>query len=257
MKVWIPANAVLSWDRVSVTGNGRFPGIVLRRVRSTYHAPYSLFVNRFNMCFSGPGCAPKNPKNHFFWQGPEPEMSNERALLPRGYYQLYLFADGAPVTVRLTISGLSGSTKLTPTRRFPYSIESPAPTIPNDPATLYYSGGLTHRWGGAAAGVLFALGFDVPIPGHVYTLYGVCGFKGRPLPGYVMAPGCPSMRGPNSSAYSHDVYTTAGRYQGEVFGAGLSKPDTLTLGHFYVNGGPTTNAGNVYVLFNFDDAYTP
>jgi len=258
MKVWIPANVVVSSAGVSVTGNGRFAGIVLRRVRSSFHAPYSLFVTRHNMCFSGPGCAPKNPKTHFFFQGPEPDSSNEQARLPRGYYQLYLFTDGAPVTVRLTISGLSGSTRLAPIRKFPYSIETPTPFLSGtDPATLYYSVGFTHRWGGAAAGLMYALGFDVPIPGHVETLYGACGFEGKPLPGYVMGPGCPSMSGPNGGAYIDDGTITAGRYQGEIFGGGLFEPGTLTLGNFYINGGPTTNAGNVYVLFNFDDAYTP
>ena len=258
MKVWIPSNVTLSSNRVSVSGSGRFGGVLLRRVRSTFHAPFSLFVNRFNMCFSAPGCAPKNPKDYFFFQGIEPEYSEEQARLPRGYYQLYLFTDGSPVTVRLTISGLTGSTNLTPTRRFPYTVESPTPFIPTpDPATPYYSVGLTHHWGGAAAGLLMALGFDVPIPGHVETLYGVCDFKGKPLPGYVMVPGCPSMSGPHGGATLDDGTITADRYRGGVFGGGLSEPGTWTTGAYFVNGGPTTRAGNVYVLFDVDDRNTP
>jgi hypothetical protein len=61
--------------------------------------------------------------------------------LPAGNYRLYLLADGAPATVTLRLKGLGGRVALTPSRRVPSELRSPAATVaPPVGANVAYGG---------------------------------------------------------------------------------------------------------------------
>ena len=264
MKIRVPANITLSPDAFSVSGNGRFGGVVLRMIGRPFGNPEVFYGIKYNLCNAGPGCAPVDPKKFFSFR----DTLNENdpfgeGTLPAGNYQLYFFADGAPVTVRFTARGLGGSVELQPVRPLPITVEAPRPTaLASNPATLYYAAGATHDFGGLAGGELDALRFDstIPAPGDIETLYGACAFAGKPYPGggYI-GPGCSRLdrgdRTEESTEYSNTGYV--GNYRGDLFGAGYWPPTRWTIGDYYLNAGPTKNAYYFLVFFNFDETYTP
>ena len=267
MKIRVPVKATLSSDAFAVSGNGRFGGVVLRLIGRPEFNPEVFYGIKYNLCYTGPGCAPVDPVTLFnFFDRTNQSNPFAEGTLPAGNYQLYFFADGAPVTVRFRAGGLTGSTTLRPTRAFPITVETPRP-IPasTNPATVYYAAGATHVFGGVAGGELDALRFDstTPAPGDIETVYGTCAFAGKPYPGggYI-GPGCSSVD--RAGGYANEEITTdygntgyVGHYRGDLFGAGYWPPTRWTIGDYYLNAGPTKNVYFFMVFFNFDEHYTP
>jgi len=109
---------------IEIDGAGRVFGIVLtqngpeRQKEDLDNDGATLLAVRYGMC-SGAGCQPINSGADVvsaFGPGVESSGSfaDERITLPGGDYNLYLLADGAPVSVTLRLQSLSGSTSMSP-----------------------------------------------------------------------------------------------------------------------------------------------
>ncbi len=160
MTVRIPAAARIAVDpakAVSITGGGRFVGLVLRehREEAPDEARFFRLPSQLGNRVIGWGpmnAAPASCKNQL--PDPAPPVAQDCTgvkqptyfSLHRGLYSLYVLTDGAPVTVTLHVLNLPGSTDLAPGTRVG------AATVPLttsfDPATtggVTWSGGSTLR----------------------------------------------------------------------------------------------------------------
>ncbi|MHB8509939.1 MAG: hypothetical protein ACYDGR_15050 [Candidatus Dormibacteria bacterium] len=195
-----------------VTGNGRWLGFALRG------QDRSLIAWRSNLCWAS-GCSPPYSDECCidFYADP---FGSDHIIAPgtsavdlsAGDYQLYLMADGAPVTVSLPLAGLTGSTHLHPRRTTRLDLRTITPTLEEGipPAGLAYSGGgtgdLLTDWG-------FAFGLIALHPTSASNgTVGNCLIQGD-APGQVYTPGCPVSTTPNLiTAYQPTgevYYTTA------------------------------------------------
>ncbi|MHB8510529.1 MAG: hypothetical protein ACYDGR_18120, partial [Candidatus Dormibacteria bacterium] len=201
-------------DQMMVSGNGRWPAFALRgRDRS-------LIAWGYNLCWTV-ACKPSYPLYSARDVGTYTEpLGKDYTVspgttamdLPAGDYQLYLMADGAPVTVSLPLAGLTGSTVLHPRHPTRMDLRTITPTLEQGipPAGLAYSGGgtgdLLTDWG-------FAFGMIALHPTSASNgTVGNCLIQGD-APGQVYTPGCPVSTTPNLiTAYQPTgevYYTTA------------------------------------------------
>jgi hypothetical protein len=74
---------------------------------------------------------------------PNATLREERIFLPKGRYQLYVVTTGRPVTARIKLPGLSGSTRLSPKARADVTTRDISSTEPPSPAV--YSTQLDHN----------------------------------------------------------------------------------------------------------------
>lgn len=94
-----------------ISGQGRFVGVALMKEDSHSNLPVVL-AGRYAECIE-PGCDKRSRRTSVIWPG-EGDASADGETLPRylklepGIYRIYLFADGAPVSVRLQLKGLTG-----------------------------------------------------------------------------------------------------------------------------------------------------
>ncbi|MDQ3646562.1 MAG: hypothetical protein M3345_06455 [Actinomycetota bacterium] len=170
----------------SVSGPGRITGFKFKLASGKWFKAPTVEQTLLGLCME-PGCKPESR-----FDVPVFGLGFER-YLPAGLYELYVIADGAPVTVSLKIDGLSGSVSGKPTP-VDAEIRTLSPRVFDGPESVVYSsGGFTDLQGDEAdygfAGI-WALGAP-----HVVTAAGECfyykGSRVPPAPA-TFAPGCPT-----------------------------------------------------------------
>lgn len=125
---------------ISVTGRGRVVGLVLTQAvtadpRKADTA--TLAFLSYGMC-TGRACAPDQPAQATLAYGRKVTHDDDTTIhLPAGTYRLYLVTDGAPVTARLRLHGLSGTSRLTPTDPTSATVVE---TTPDASGTQFVSG---------------------------------------------------------------------------------------------------------------------
>lgn len=108
---------------VSIEGGGRMAGVVLTEPDLADRNRLFMMAGRASFCDS-PGCA--SDDTYQFSVANVPTKTPEWIVIPPGRYLLYVFTDGAPVSVTLRLHGLSGKSKLLPGT--PVDAEFHAPT---------------------------------------------------------------------------------------------------------------------------------
>lgn len=113
---------------LSVRGDGRAVGVVVNRLGSGPDAALGVFVG--NSCFTR-GCertdASFSGEMVVGYPAAYQEDGTDLITLPAGRYNATLVTDGAPVTAKLKLSGLSGSLSPTDSRVKLYSLSNGPP----------------------------------------------------------------------------------------------------------------------------------
>ena len=94
-----------------IQGNGRFIAFVLRR--AGFPDPVLTFV-RYGLCHTA-GCTPVDG-GFFHHVTPFNQVGRELLSLPAGSYVATVVTDGAPVTVRLRLTGIGGNSTIEASR---------------------------------------------------------------------------------------------------------------------------------------------
>lgn len=141
--VVVPAAAKLDFPLLrrnrdlSVEGAGRFAGIILTKGPRPFEGP--TLVGAVIRTCGRPACASGRP---VMLTNPMNMNPGSRIRLPAGDYRLYVVTDGAPVDVRLTLHGLSGSRSISPTAAADVSVGNlPVHVGGGDANPVYVSGG--------------------------------------------------------------------------------------------------------------------
>ena len=182
MRVVLPRPARVDFSEIKrLQSGGRFYGLVLR------HETADAWVESIGIgnCARA-GCKPLFPysgMNCVCVRQPDGTMTIGEGTLPAGNYRLYVVADGAPVTMRMTLRGLSGSVTVTPTQPARVSILEPKPDVtvaaasaPVEPGAIF-SAGSTHTVPSRGGHFVMVLWKLHPAP-HVPTLAGQCVYDG-------------------------------------------------------------------------------
>jgi hypothetical protein len=244
MRVVVPAQARFAIDvtkAVSFSGPGRFVGLFLRENRAEQpdEAAFLRLPSQAGSLVYGwgpavtlPGCTSPVPD-------PLPKLyadcSNvkypEYFTLHRGTYTLYVLTDGAPLTVRLHVANLGGSTTLAPSTRVA-SGETAFTTSVNSPVT----------WSGGAA-------VKPTGPADVFTVAwwrqdesqaadaGACWYDDsdgiEPLGEHRYVPGCPGGSSGGMAEVASPVYGAWGPAKGgrHVMLGTSGTPGAGTVGH--------------------------
>jgi len=186
---------------ISVSGAGRFVGIMLARVGTTASSGQWFAQTRITACGT-PNCNPEAPGQPATLAGVQiasetgfPETAGQstfdRLIFPPGDYQLTLIAYSAPVTVTVKLQGLAGSVTLTPRPAEPVSTQSvtpnllPTPAAPTELSVGGQSSILSHL------GVLaFAISYRFTV--QTGDLSNWCLYSGGQVPPEgLYLPGCP------------------------------------------------------------------
>lgn len=177
-------------SQVRVQGNGRAVGLVARRVGPGPEATFGAFLA--NACFT-PGCRPDGVKQIPFTLVTgsliSTGSSQPRLLLPAGTYRTTLMADGAPVTVRIALSGLPSSMTLRPAGPAAVSYSNVPQQTGPAPAHLAATGGRSYRFNSRA--FLLNQTASTTVAGG-QQIEGDCLILGEAPPADVYAPGCPT-----------------------------------------------------------------
>lgn len=200
IRVTIPRDATISnpafkGKDVAVDGKGRFAGFALiedgyaelndaGRFDSSPDDGVALFGGRIG------GEAPTN--EFLFSYGKHHPAVGTDAVVPAGDYMLYLIADGNPISVKIKLHGLPGTTRLRLNQSVDFALKTPAPDLGGNGATQVYSAGATAEIKDNA-GLLF-MAVSERRTAHVNSTYQFCTHYGRPEPhGFPLAygPGCP------------------------------------------------------------------
>jgi hypothetical protein len=96
---------------VAISGKGRFVGVVIeqhaRKDKAYDPKDRSIYALRYSLCGTATCTAPAYYDGFAF--DPKTKQLTDTPALPPGDYDIYLAADGQPVTVTLSFAGLSGS----------------------------------------------------------------------------------------------------------------------------------------------------
>lgn len=140
----ITVNGSLRTTQGSVVGNGRSVGLVLNRLGAGDHS-IGLFTS--NGCYLR-GCRPDAARQEIVLGRPfvQPESGPSTVTLPRGRYNATLVADGAPVTARLQLSGLTRSLNLHPKSAAKVSYNKVTGVSPEQPGHVYSTGGRSYTF---------------------------------------------------------------------------------------------------------------
>lgn len=177
-------------EQVAITGRGRAAGVVLERLGGGPDAV--LAALNYNACGTK-GCKPIAVFEYVDGtrSGPPSDAGDNKISLPAGTYRVVLVADGAPVKVRLKLSGLDESVTVHPRRESGTAFHKITDiTETRLPAGFTYSGGRTYppTSGGAFIGLqeLYRT-----TPGAA-SVAGTCVIYGEAPPANAYAPGCPT-----------------------------------------------------------------
>ena len=150
--VVIPRDVTVTTKSWTISGDrGRLYGFAFRPPGENR----ATFAFRNGFC-SGRGCrqsswAPYGPV--CYCRMPSPNDHPERGLLKAGRYQLYVVTDGVPITVTMSLDGLTGRTSIKSGRPVSAGIAEPDPTFyeprttQEGPGGNLYSSGATHTTG--------------------------------------------------------------------------------------------------------------
>ena len=190
---------------------GRVAGFYLTEPDVTNFKRTSLLVTHVRFCDDS-GCRRRDPVYQFGNSSVNNATTGGEHThpywmdIPAGRYLLYLFTDGAPVTVRLRVKGLPGATTIRPATEVGTGFSLPTPenstTAPGEKA-FWYSHEADFE---ADAGFFFgALRMDVKT--WSYLQWGVC-IEQDPMvpPPLASAPQCPAGYGGGRS----DTYVIPG-----------------------------------------------
>ncbi len=228
-------------DQVTIAGRGRVVGAVLERVGPGPEA--MLLAANYNLCGQR-ACEPLQASE--FIRGAPSAMSDrgiDTTTLPAGRYRVVLIADGAPVRVRLELSGLAASTTLRPTKDAGVAYRRIADiTATPTPATVTFSGGRTYPAARGAV-VLFQELFRTS-PGAA-GVSGTCIIFGEAPPADAYAPTCPN--GDLGDDRQELVTQTAAPPPSNVITAGfgvapIPRAQQTSIGHYFVSAVPVTNS---------------
>lgn len=112
----------------AVSGDGRLTGVLLVR-RDGDRGLTRLWVSRAGLC-SRAGCRPvRGGALHAWGVTRDGKLSSSVSELAPGRYDLYLLADGRPVTVTLRLQGLTGRATVRPAAVRGASLWTPEPTV--------------------------------------------------------------------------------------------------------------------------------
>ncbi len=169
--------------------------------------------------------------------------------LAPGVYRFYLLTDGSPVTVRLTLHGLTGSVALRP--HVPVALETHELT----PRVDFVPGDSV--WTSGAYGVLRSQGLilgDLTVPErfHVVGMWGVCFRPGYPpRRGFPSAAACPFLYGADGFQFQGGGLTVSKTHMGMVFALELS-PDQWALGAQYATASIAHNPAAAAIWLSLD-----
>lgn len=251
-KTIVAIDATLTSKQVAITGRGRAVGAVLERVGEGPRAV--LAALNYNAC-GAKGCKPLT-RSEFVTGAPATvpdEMGESRVTLPAGIYRVVLVADGGPVEVRLTLTGLARSTTLEPQGdpgvRFHRITDITRTALP---AGFTYSGGRTYK---PSSGAI--VGFQElyrTSPG-VAAVAGTCIIRGEAPPADAYVPRCPT--GDPASDREEFITPVAGVDSDDVIFQGYGAVQLLenkqtSIGHYLVSAVPVedTNVVQIEVPLN-------
>lgn len=186
-----PVSVSLTTSIARVTGDGRAVGFALvpaARLADPRRLVYGHV--RFGFC-NVAGCrAAETSGGVFAFNAPE---DTDRVTLPRGDYQLYLVADGRPVTVELTLPGLTGRTTIRPNVRNRFGPHTPTARVPGGSRNVSGAGDFyDFRGFGGISVQAVGLATGPWVAGNV----GDCVYEGRPPVAQVaFFPRCPEGSG--------------------------------------------------------------
>lgn len=171
MRVSLPRDVVVDGEKgFSASRNGRIQGLLLRPAGAPITDVNALLAASVNFCFTK-GCtpAPDAPVWEDVGRTPtDPESTTDDYTLPKGFYDLYLIADGAPGSVTLELQGLSGRTTLRPAQPVRSQIVTDAPATPQlGVGPISFSAGSTNPVGNPAGAIFNAIVLNAHGPGAV------------------------------------------------------------------------------------------
>lgn len=131
MRVHLPKEASLS-ARVTqnpdfeAAGQGRVVGVLLVAQSKPSAQPLHLSATRWSFCGMDRCGARTSTELVMAGGGTEDAFDGDYYRLAPGDYDLYLVADDSPVTVKLRFRGLTGTTRLRPSRRADVLVRNPS-----------------------------------------------------------------------------------------------------------------------------------
>lgn len=248
---------------VTANGNGRVVGLVLtptdiQGVSTTSGDVLAVLYD--NHCYSA-GCAASSPTQIAVLSpalaSTEQQQGSSKtydATLPAGEYTLQVIADGAPVTVSLTLGGLTGRAALAPTQPTDLQLSTANPTVPavtpqaeavwQAPASGTLSGA-----GGLAVAIVDLQVTPNPDPAEAAGSHGLCVYAGagtHPPAG----PSCPggigvAIIGPPQSS------------TGPIYSYGLLTAGTFTIDEYVNTPGDVTSANGDDLFISYDGPSVP
>jgi hypothetical protein len=176
---------------LSVRGDGRAVGVVVNRLGSGPDADLGVF--QANTCFKR-GCERTDASFSGEMVVGNPVANKEDGTfsitLPAGRYNATLVTDGAPVTAKLKLSGLSRSLSLRPTTPTRPIFSSITGVSPEQPGHVYSTGGRSYTFN--APTYLFEQSRYVTLAGGAIT-DGTCVIFGEAPPNHIYLPTCPTL----------------------------------------------------------------
>ncbi len=238
--------------QVQVSGNGRVVGVVLRRLGTGTQPQISVFTD--NSCL-GRACRPNRvdeiPSELAIGNPRAPRADGYTVTLPAGRYNATLVTDGAPVTARLRLSGLSASTTLRPTTPVKAPFYPIAGVTPEQPGHVYSTGGRTYSFAGPSVLVDRSL-YRSRIGGLMNP--GACLILGQAPPNNLFLPGCPTLH-PSDDRFGVTSQQTAapeqltssqrGGLTGLVSVTPKAAPVTLTAGSYVISTTPLISSNRL------------
>jgi hypothetical protein len=184
-RVRLPKTVTVTIRDVKISGAGRYIGSLFIPVAP--HANVGMEFMQFGLCLTR-GC-----------RSPFPGHAVGEAMccgdittttLPAGDYNVYLFADGAPVRATITFPGLTGTTTLHPSGPVHLRIDAARPTdqYPTPPgnnalgADVLYAAGDTHTVGHQGGALFWSTWKTEPL-GNETNQIAPCVYAGKPGPG--------------------------------------------------------------------------
>src|SRR3712207_3307281 len=123
---------------LTLSGGGRFYGVMLRRETPTREEPITLLSTH------GDGNGYDPPDALYPW-GPFTDADFDKGsyTLPAGLYRLYVIADGSPIRAQISFPGLEGSASFTP--------DVPVPQVLTNLARINSAGPFLYTFAGEHA----------------------------------------------------------------------------------------------------------
>lgn len=166
-------------DVVELVGDGRAVGFALVKERNGRVRKNAAILEavRFGDCFEE-ACATDYPFDAWGAGGTGPTPGKSLyPVYPPGIYRLYLIADGAPATVTLEFSELTGETTITPTTPARALVQNLTPRLPVGPTRSLYSAGDVAPFRGHGLTYMFQ---KIEAPGNGTAIYDACIYWDEP-----------------------------------------------------------------------------